>query len=133
MKYLQPAFENERAEVDLTPMLDVIFIMLVFFVVTAVFLREVGIPVAVPPSSAVPPIDQPSITVIVEPASTFRVNGHVVSRGGLIPYLHAVYAQNPDATFGVLMAEGSVVRDMMTAANAGRTLGFDVINITKEE
>ena len=34
---------EEEAEVDLTPMLDVVFIMLIFFIVTASFIKEVGI------------------------------------------------------------------------------------------
>ena len=34
---------DEEAEVDLTPMLDVVFIMLIFFIVTASFIKEVGL------------------------------------------------------------------------------------------
>ena len=34
---------EEEAEVDLTPMLDVVFIMLIFFIVTASFIKEVGL------------------------------------------------------------------------------------------
>ncbi|MFQ5608860.1 MAG: ExbD/TolR family protein [Woeseiaceae bacterium] len=133
MKYLAPAFDDEKAEVNLTPMLDVVFIMLVFFVVTATFIREAGIPVALPEGDAQPDPELESITVVVEPASSFVVNGRPLSRGSLIPYLHALYAQNPDATFGVVLSKGSVVKDMMAAADAGRTLGFDVITIMKED
>ena len=39
------AQENEGGEIDLTPMLDVVFIMLIFFIVTAVFIKEPGIEV----------------------------------------------------------------------------------------
>ncbi len=34
---------SEEADVDLTPMLDVVFIMLIFFIVTASFIKEVGL------------------------------------------------------------------------------------------
>ena len=34
---------DDEAEVDLTPMLDVVFIMLIFFIVTSSFLKEVGL------------------------------------------------------------------------------------------
>ena len=133
MKYLNPAFDDEKAEVNLTPMLDVVFIMLVFFIVTASFVREIGIPVGLPEGHADPNPELESITVVVEPASSFIVNGRPVSRGSLIPYVHALHAQNPEATFGVLVTKGSKVGDMVAAADAGRAIGLDVITISKEE
>ena len=41
--------EEEESEVNLTPMLDVVFIMLIFFIVTASFVKEAGIDVSRPP------------------------------------------------------------------------------------
>ena len=39
--------EEQAGEIDLTPMLDVVFILLIFFIVTSVFITEAGIDVAV--------------------------------------------------------------------------------------
>ena len=107
--------------------------MLIFFIVTASFIDEAGIPVTPPVPAEKVPDDVESIVVRVEPASTFRVENRVLSRGGLYPYLTALYAQNPEASYGVVLAKGSVVADMMAAADAGRMLGFDVIPISAEE
>ena len=129
MNYLDPAFDDEKPEVNLTSMLDVVFIMLIFFIITASFIRETGISVALPVSAELIPEDIESIVVVVEPASTFIVGNRVVSKGGLIPYLTALYSQNPEASFAVVVTEGSRVKDTVTAADAGRTLGFDVIPV----
>ncbi|MEP0356892.1 MAG: biopolymer transporter ExbD [Paraglaciecola sp.] len=40
--------EDEDAEIDMTPMLDIVFIMLIFFIVTTVFVKEAGIDVNKP-------------------------------------------------------------------------------------
>ncbi|MEO1174525.1 MAG: biopolymer transporter ExbD [Myxococcota bacterium] len=48
--------DQEESEVDITPMLDVVFIMLIFFIVTASFVKESGVDVERP--SAAPPSDQ---------------------------------------------------------------------------
>jgi biopolymer transport protein ExbD len=47
MRKKQAAFggEEEENEINLTPMLDVVFIMLIFFIVTASFIKEAGIDV----------------------------------------------------------------------------------------
>ena len=85
MKYFDPVLDEQKADVDLTPMLDVVFIMLVFFIITASFIDEAGIPVTLPANAESLPDDVESIVVRVEPASAFRVENRVLSRGGLYP------------------------------------------------
>ncbi len=43
---------NEENEIDMTPMLDVVFIMLIFFIVTTSFVREAGIQVIKPEATS---------------------------------------------------------------------------------
>ena len=45
--------QEEAGEIDLTPMLDVVFILLIFFIVTSVFVTEAGIEVSKPEASTV--------------------------------------------------------------------------------
>jgi len=45
MRKIAKQQEDEGAEIDLTPMLDVVFIMLIFFIVVASFIKEAGIEV----------------------------------------------------------------------------------------
>ena len=55
--------EEPAAAVNLTPMLDVVFIMLIFFIVTAVFVREQGLPVNPPdPANSVDPISADTVS-----------------------------------------------------------------------
>ncbi|MDX1580118.1 MAG: biopolymer transporter ExbD [Alphaproteobacteria bacterium] len=42
------ATQQDEAEINLTPMLDIVFIMLIFFIVTATFVKEIGIDVSKP-------------------------------------------------------------------------------------
>ena len=133
MNYSDPAISDDKPEVNLTSMLDVVFIMLIFFVVTASFLRETGVPLGLPPQADIPPTEVPALVVRVEPGSVFLVENRVLSKASLVPYLTALYAQNPEASFAVVVASGSLVGDMVAAADAGRRLGFDVIPISKEQ
>ncbi len=51
---------DDGSEIDMTPMLDVVFIMLIFFIVTASFVKEVGLDVNIPPpNDQQPPDDAP--------------------------------------------------------------------------
>ncbi|WP_333797302.1 ExbD/TolR family protein [Rheinheimera sp.] len=63
--------EAEEAAIDLTPMLDVVFIMLIFFIVTTSFVKEAGIDVNRP--KATKQISKPSATIFV----AIRANGEI--------------------------------------------------------
>jgi len=60
---------SDDGDVDMTPMLDIVFIMLIFFIVTATFLDEEGINLTQPPpppdSDNTPPPENPAITIYV--------------------------------------------------------------------
>ncbi len=47
--------DADEAEIDLTPMLDVVLIMLIFFIVVASFLREIGVDINRPDTNIDPP------------------------------------------------------------------------------
>jgi len=70
---------NNDADVDMTPMLDIVFIMLIFFIVTATFLDETGIDLTQPPP---PPDDlpdvepKPAISVYVNERNSCSVDGN---------------------------------------------------------
>ena len=55
---------EEENEIDMTPMLDVVFIMLIFFIVTASFVNEVGLDVNEPPTSDAPPPDSADTNIV---------------------------------------------------------------------
>ncbi|GLK50649.1 MAG: energy transducer TonB [Oceanicaulis sp.] len=67
---------DDQAEVNMTPMLDIVFILLIFFIVTATFLSEEGLDMRPPPDSDTPPDDTapPPIVVQVDDDNNIFVN-----------------------------------------------------------
>lgn len=128
-----PVHQEEESHVNLTPMLDVVFILLIFFVVTASFVKEVGVTVTSPPIAVETPKDLDSITVIVEPASIFNVNGRLLSKDSLAPYVRALHGENPGAPYSVLVMSSARVADTVAAVEAGRLIGLSVVPIAKTE
>ncbi len=127
----QPSIPQDDSEINLTPMLDVVFIMLIFFIVTATFLNEYGVDIALPPEfSEVAEVE--SISVLVQSDGSFVVNGRPLSKASLIPYVQALYGQNPEAGFSVRMGAGSRVGDIVAAVEAGRALGFGIVPLVPE-
>ena len=85
----------ETTEVDLTPMLDVVFILLIFFIVTAVFLQEDALDVEPP----VPGQGQalPTIVVAVDADGFVRVNGRASLVEAVRANIERIRAETPDS------------------------------------
>jgi biopolymer transport protein ExbD len=85
MKNIYPATSEEQSEINLTPMLDVVFIMLILFVVTASFVKEFDLDITLPAGSEVIPQEVETIKVVIEYDDSFHVNGRVLAKGELQP------------------------------------------------
>ena len=57
--------EEEKTEINLTPMLDVVFIMLIFFIVTASFVKEAGVDINRPAASTAVPKKNANILIAI--------------------------------------------------------------------
>ncbi len=93
---------DDEADVDMTPMLDIVFIMLIFFIVTAVFLDETGLDItqpAPPPEDQPPPPNSPSaITVYVDENSQCSVDSLRSTCGGVLARIERQLADKPGAS-----------------------------------
>jgi biopolymer transport protein ExbD len=86
--------DEEDVELNMTPMLDVVFIMLIFFIVTAVFVKEPGVDVERPLVGSLADV-KPTIIVAVNGQDEIWINKRLVTRAELRPTLEALRAENP--------------------------------------
>ena len=117
--------QEQESEPDLTPMLDVVFIMLIFFIVTATFVRETGLDLPGDNSEPQTVNAEKSLIVQIAKDDRFYVNKKHIDRRALVAYLSALNAQNPQAPM-VIMPDGTATTDSLVfALDVGRLLGLD--------
>ena len=102
----------ETARCDMNPMLDVVFILLIFFVVTAVFVREQGMDVT-PPEPALQPVLEPekNILVRIDDNNQIRVQGQMADVRRVTAHIARLRAQH-----GVPGLYDNRTRSQMSAA-----------------
>lgn len=102
---------GDDADVDMTPMLDIVFIMLIFFIVTATFLDETAIDLTQPPPPPddinTPPSDNPAITVYVDGRDFCAVDGQGTGCDRVILRVEKLLAEKPNAAVILRMDEKS--------------------------
>ena len=85
-----------HAETDLTPMLDVVFILLIFFIVTAVFLQEEAIGLEPPPPhTAIDTPPAPAIIVAIDAEGLVSVNGRAALMNSVRANIERLRAETP--------------------------------------
>ncbi len=90
----------EEADVDLTPMLDVVFILLIFFIVTSTFIQEKALGIEGPPPPSPPDQQQqqvPAILVYIGEDNLITVNGRYTDIGGVRANMERLRAENPES------------------------------------
>ena len=136
-------------EMDMTPMVDVTFLLLIFFMVTAAFSLQRSIQVPAPnpdlPSMNTKPldeiIDEPNtITVRIDSYNTFRVitqdmDREAPSEQELMVYLREAKSNTPAATKLMVVAHGDAFHEkVVTALDAGTAIGMSELKmVTVEE
>ncbi len=97
MRHCHRQPQEENTGIDLTPMLDIVFIMLIFFVVTTSFVHESGVEVNRPQARTARPQAHGNILVAIRPEGTVWVDRHPVDIRALRAAIERLRAENPDA------------------------------------
>ena len=114
---------EQRAELDITPLIDIVFILLIFFVVTTTFVHELGLPIERPESTTadetpatvvrVAVSRRGEITVDAQPTSPWRVEAEVRSR----------LVEDRQAAVVVVADKGVVAEQLVEVIDACRRAG----------
>lgn len=115
---------GDRADIDLTPMLDVVFIMLIFFIVTASFVKESTINVNVPEDNNAPPPpptnENKSILVLVDEQNDVFIDNRRVDLRSVRSLIAQKNASNPGSSVVVRAHENSDTETYVKIADASR-------------
>jgi len=118
--------QTDEADVNITPLLDIVFILLIFFIVTATFLREKGIDVVTPESDPpeTPDAPPPALLLAVQEDGFVRVNNvRVIDPASVKPVVQEFIAREPQGVVLVSAApdseSGVAVRVMDQAQDGG--------------
>ena len=97
-KFASAGRTDDESEIDMTPMLDVVFIMLIFFIVTASFVKEFGLDMNSPDDNNDPPpptAENNTILIRIDANSRIWIDDTLTDIGGVEPNVKRLHAQNP--------------------------------------
>ena len=123
---------DEESDINLTPMLDVVFIMLIFFIVTASFVKESGIDVNRPDAATAEKKERGNILVAISQNNQIWVDKRQVDPRALRANIERLHAENPQGAVVIQADKESKNGLLVQVMDAARLAGVFNVSIAAE-
>ena len=122
--------DDDGDEINLTPMLDVVFIMLIFFIVTASFIKEAGIDVNRPdaPITETKPEDA-NILVVISATDEIWIDRRIIDPRAVRANIERLHAENPKGSVVIQANKKSTNKMLVWVMDSSRSAGVYNISI----
>ena len=125
---------DEEAEINITPMLDIVFIMLIFFIVTTSFVKESGLEVSRP--SNTPPVeikqDRGPIVARIDASSMISVKGRILEPRAVQANLEREKAEKPTSPLIIAAHPDADTEALVTLLDAAEAVGIESISVATQ-
>ena len=122
----------EEEEINITPMLDVVFILLIFFIVTANFIKEPGLEVNRPDSETAEPTENAAILIAVGNAGEIYMDGRRIDKRQGKANVVRLLAENPQGSVVIQADEKATADTIMAVMDGAREAGVYNISLASE-
>jgi biopolymer transport protein ExbD len=126
------AVDEEENEINLTPMLDVVFIMLIFFIVTATFIKEAGIQVERPNTTTADTQDDASILIAISEVDEIWIDRQERDPRAIRGIIERMHAENPKGSIVIQADEGSTHETLVIVMEAAKAAGVTNVSIASD-
>jgi biopolymer transport protein ExbD len=126
--------ERRRAEseVNLTPMLDVVFIMLIFFIVTASFVKEAGIDISRPGAATAVRKERGNILIAITANDQIWMNRRQVDPRALRANIERMHAENPQGSVVIQADKEAKTGLLVQVMDAARMAGVKNVSLAAD-
>lgn len=121
--------QEEDAKIDITPMLDVVFIMLIFFIVTASFIKESGAKVTKPDADTSVQIPKATILLAIDENDDIWLDRKTIDVRAIKATINRLRAENPEGDVVVQADVESTAQAVIDVVDALKDAGIQIPNV----
>jgi biopolymer transport protein ExbD len=122
----------EKKHLDLTPMLDVVFLLLIFFLLTSIFSKP-SIPLALPEAESARQAGEPEVSVAIKGDGSLLLNGRTVALGELYPALADLYQGGARKAISLVSDKGVPFGRVVEVMDQAKKAGAEDIAVVAEK
>jgi biopolymer transport protein ExbD len=123
---------TEEAEINITPMLDIVFIMLIFFIVTTSFTKETGANIVKPVAEQAVALQNGTILIGVRPNDEIWMAKRQIELREVRQMVERAKAENPEGSVVIIADKGSKIGVVTQVMDQVRLAGVEGVSISAE-
>ncbi len=123
---------KDEPEINITPMLDIVFIMLIFFIVTTSFIRETGVEVNKPTALTAEPRPQGNVLIAIRDDDEIWMNKKQVEIHEVRPEVERAKAENPESAVVLIADRSSRTGMLVEVMDQVQAAGISRISVSAE-
>jgi len=124
---------TEEAEINITPMLDIVFIMLIFFIVTTSFTKETGTTIIKPEAEQAVALQNGTILIGVRPNGEIWMANRQIELREVRQMIERAKAENPEGSVVIVADRGSRIGTVTQLMDQVKLAGVEGIAISAEK
>lgn len=125
--------KNKGVDINLTPLIDVVFLLLIFFMVSTTFIYNDSLKIDLPKAKGENVEVKENINIVVNSNGEININGDKVSRLGLERKLKSLKQKMPNATVVLQADKKSYHEDVVFVMDYCKRVGFSKLAIATED
>ena len=123
---------NDETDINITPMLDVVFIMLIFFIVTTSFTRDHGAVVDRPEAERSVSLQSGTILIAIRPDDAIWMAKQPVELNEVLHRVERARAENPEGSVVIVADKGARIATVTRVMDQVRLAGVEGVAIAAE-
>ena len=124
---------NDDAEINITPMLDIVFIMLIFFIVTTSFTKETGVSIIKPQAEQAVALRNGTILIGIRPNDDIWMAKRQIDLREVRQMVERARAENPEGSVVIIADKGSRIGTVTRVMDQVRLAGVEGVAIAAEK
>lgn len=120
------------AEINMTPLIDMVFILLIFFIVTSSFVKEAGVDVNRPTAKTAVKKELANIMIAITAEGEINMDGRTIDRRAVRANVERMHAENPEGSVIILADEDAKTGILIEVMDQARLAGVSNVSIAAE-
>ena len=132
MDFNLPRRKRKDVGIEMGPLMDIVFILLIFFVVTSSFTRETGVDVTKPQAQSASQLEKENLLIAITREGTIHMNERQVDLASLQDILKQSLAKAPDREAVVIADKGSETGVLVQVIDMCNLAGVKKVSIAAQ-
>ena len=132
MNFNLPRKKQKDMGIDMGPLMDIVFILLIFFVITSSFTRETGVDVTKPQAQSASQLEKENLLIAITREGTIHINERQVDLVSLQDILKQSLAKTPDREAVIIADKGSETGVLVQVIDACNLSGVKKVSIAAQ-